>query len=179
MGTIPPINTQTGFFQFDVPRNKEELSAFLDELVRYTNTALETPISVPHTLVVTDHLIIQNYCNHAASSGRRELLPIVFHPAFKHLDSLRLVLTSPLQVGQGTWSQVWKATISSTDLPSMAPGPVVIKIYQQSLFKVYPTACNLWDDPENTDWYPGAHLAAREAWAYERIEDIQGDILWY
>ena len=152
---------------------------FLDELGRYEDIALATPISVPHTLIVTDRLIGQSYRNYAASSGRRrELLPILFHPDFKRLDSLRFVLTSPLQVGQDKWSQVWQATIASTDSSSIAPAPVVIKIFQQSLFKIYPSSSDVWNDPEEVDWYPGPHFSAREAWAYECMRDIQGEILW-
>ncbi|KAF8497702.1 hypothetical protein JB92DRAFT_3146626 [Gautieria morchelliformis] len=86
-----------------------------------------------------------------------------------------LLLETPIRVGEELCSQVWKGTMTSGDLPDMPPAPVAVKLFQESFFtNIKPTVYDFWGDVDYVEWVPGARLAAREAWAYERMRPLQG-----
>jgi hypothetical protein len=86
-----------------------------------------------------------------------------------------LVLQAPIHVGDRKWSQVWRGTLTSQDLPDVPPAPAVIKLFQASYLKDRPNTNDFWGDLDYAEWFPGARLAANEAWAYDCMRSLQGN----
>jgi hypothetical protein len=171
----PPVDTEGGFFRFNRPHNKQEVETFRLQLSDYALNAYYTPMLPSHTLVATDVLMSHHDQNvQHLSAGAREVPPILRLGAFKRLDAIELVLENALQVGNRKWSQVWKAKLRHTEAPHMAPAPVVVKIFEESYFKYLPGFSDLCGDPNYAEWFPGAHLSGREAWAFDRMKALQG-----
>ncbi|KAF8579282.1 hypothetical protein K439DRAFT_410342 [Ramaria rubella] len=168
----PPVDTTSGFFYFDCPTNISDLLQFHKRTRGYKTAALEAPISPPFTLVVTD-------CHGRKpifpSPIRRQVALAILTSIASGPDALQLVLTEPVQVGEDQTSQVWKGTMSTTGSQNETyPADVMIKIYQESLYQDAPALCDLVHDGFHIEWHPGAYTAGREAWAYDRMEELQG-----
>ncbi|KAF8530721.1 hypothetical protein JB92DRAFT_456204 [Gautieria morchelliformis] len=84
------------------------------------------------------------------------------------------LLQARIQGGDVKWSQVWKGVMTSQDFPDVPPVSVVMKLFQESYLGFVPTLENLWGNLDYAEWFPGAGLAANEAWAYDRMRPLQG-----
>jgi serine/threonine protein kinase len=171
-GRSPPVNIESGFFYFKRPRTQEDLETFWDRLCAYKEASFEVPLHPGHTLSVTNY--IRSYHGHP-SSGTRELPPLIRQWTGHTATMPLLVLQAPIQVGDCKWSQVWKGTMTSQDLPNLPPAPVIIKLFQESYLSYGLNIGDLWGDLEYAEWIPGARLAANEAWAYDRLRSLQGE----
>ncbi|KAF8530740.1 hypothetical protein JB92DRAFT_458019 [Gautieria morchelliformis] len=168
---VPPVNIESGFFYFKCPQTEEDLQAFWLRLCAYKEAAIKAPLHPDHVLTVTNYM--GSYHGHP-SSGTRELPPLIRQCTGYTITVPLLVLQAPIQVGDGKWSQVWRGTMASQDLPDVPPVPVVIKLFQESYLGFGPGIEDLWSTLEYADWLPGARLAANEAWAYDRMRALQG-----
>jgi hypothetical protein len=53
---------------------------------------------------------------------------------------------------------------------------MVIKLFQESHFiDIEPTIEDFWGNFTYAEWFPGARLAANEAWAFDRMRALQGE----
>ncbi|KAJ7629499.1 hypothetical protein DFH06DRAFT_721226 [Mycena polygramma] len=86
-------------------------------------------------------------------------------PHFSHSTSFRLV--QPLQSGADKNSQVWTAVTEITGAQTTA----VLKIIQPSMC-IHPVVDHRWS--RMNDYIFPEDLARGEAWAYERLEHMQG-----
>jgi hypothetical protein len=171
----PPVNIESGFFYFKSPRTNEDVESFCERLRTYNYASLEAPLQSGHVPVVTNYM--RSYHN-PPLSGTRELPPLIRKGTGHVMTMPQLVLETPIRVGDELWSQVWKGTMTSVDLPDMPPALVVIKLFQESHFKVTkPTINDFWGNFEYAQWVPGARLAANEAWAFDRMRALQGEYL--
>jgi len=135
-------------------------------------SAHQAPMLPSQYLVVTDRHVRQSI--QVPIEGRRKFPQILPVSASTPIKALQLVLENPLQVGEQKWSQVWKGTISSRAAPEIEPAPVAIKIFQQSFFKYLPCMRDFMGDPDRVAWFSGANLAGNEAWAFDRMQRLQG-----
>ena len=74
-----------------------------------------------------------------------------------------LTLLEPLKAGANNYSQIWRAHATSTTNPS--PLPVVLKLFQQSLFP-YPEPVDSHPPSDSWNWYSARYLQEREAQVY-------------
>ncbi|KAF8504255.1 hypothetical protein JB92DRAFT_2967740, partial [Gautieria morchelliformis] len=168
---IPPVNIESGFFYFKCPQTNEDVQSFRDRLRAYKYASLKAPLQPGHVLVVTNYM--RSY--HDPPSPRTRELPPLIRKGTGHVMTMpELLLETPIRVGEELWSQVWKGTMTSGDLPDMPPAPVAVKLFQESFFTNVPTIYDFWGGLDYVEWIPGARLAAHEAWAYERMRALQG-----
>lgn len=106
---------------------------------------------------------------------RRAIPEIARNPAYKKAlaDKIEIVLGTPLQSGDKKWSQVWKARVN---VPGAVGSDVVIKIFQESLFRRPDEYGVPGDEVEDYGWWPsGARIARTEAWAFNvKLKNLQG-----
>jgi hypothetical protein len=169
---VPPVNIESGFFHFRCPQTYEDVQSFCDRLQAYKNDSLKAPLQHSHVLVVTNYM--RSY-HDPPSPGTRELPPLI-QKGTGHITTMpQLLLENPIHVGEKMWSQVWKGTMASVDLPDVPPASVVIKLFQESHFKdIKPIIDDFWGYLDYAEWIPGARLAANEAWAFDRMRALQG-----
>ncbi|KAF8504258.1 hypothetical protein JB92DRAFT_2967758 [Gautieria morchelliformis] len=168
----PPVNIESGFFYFKCPQSSEDVQSFRDRLRAYKYASFKAPLQPGHVLVVTSYM--RSY-HDPPSSGTRELPPLIQKGTGHAMTMPQLLLETPIRVGEELWSQVWKGTMTSGDLPDVPSAPVVIKLFQESHFRnIWPTINDFWGDLERALWVPGARLAANEAWAFDRMRALHG-----
>ena len=152
-----------------------DMDVFSDKLYAYKEAFFDSPLKSNHALVVTNY--IRSY-HDPPSQGTREL-PALIQQGTGHFFTMpQLVLKTPLQVGEEKWSQVWTGIMTSKDLPHVPPAPVVIKLFQESLFPGDPYLIDFLGDLQYAEWFPGARLAANEVYAYDRMKAIQGRVIF-
>jgi hypothetical protein len=168
----PPVNIESGFFYFKCPQTNEDVQRFRDKLRAYKYASLGAPLQPGHVLVVTNYM--RSY-HDPLSPGTRELPPLIRESTGHVMTMPQILLETPIRVGEELWSQVWRGTMTSADLPDVPPAPVVIKLFQESHFEdIMPIIKDFWGNFEYADWVPGARLAANEAWAFDRMRALQG-----
>jgi hypothetical protein len=169
----PPVNIESGFFYFKCPQTNEDVQSFCNRLRAYKYASLKAPIHPGHVLVVTSYM--RSY-HDPPSPGTRELPPLIRKGTGHVMTMPRLLLETPIRVGEELWSQVWRGTMTSADLPDVPPVPVVIKLFQESHFiDIKPAIKDFCGDFTYAEWVPGARLAANEAWAFDRMRALQGE----
>ncbi|KAF8578332.1 hypothetical protein K439DRAFT_1663795 [Ramaria rubella] len=146
----PPVDTTAGFFQFIPPKTMDELQAFCETIIAFRSAALEDPIHPPHSLLIKN------------SRDYEHIIQTPFKRQVPHamLNSL-LGRPQDLRVGFGHNSQVWKGLISSVKVCTSG-GPALADFVPIEGYAHIP------------DWRPGAYTAGREAWAFDRMKDLQG-----
>ena len=174
MECFPDVNIESGFFYCKHPQNMADMDDFSDRLYAHKKASFDTPLQSNHALVVTNY--IRSY-HDSPSPGTRELPSLIQQGTGHFFTMPRLVLKTPLQVGNKKWSQVWTGIMTSKDLPHVPPAPVVIKLFQESLFPREPYLNAFVGDFQYAEWFPGARLAANEAYAYDRMRAIQGGVI--
>ena len=165
---LPPVNIDSGFFYFTHPQNRKELEIYSKKLYAYKRALYNTFLNSNDVFVVTNYMA---FYHNEPSPRSCELSPLIHQvPTY---CAPKFVLKSPMQDGEGMLSQVWRGIMTSEDCPDLPPTPVVIKLYQESLFKYQPCIGDFWGYLE---WFPRAQMAANEAWAYDCMRIIQGNI---
>ena len=81
-------------------------------------------------------------------------------------------LTRPLRIGEGKWSQTWLGSMSFKEI---GPFPVVVKLYQQSLFPQFHGEKGKAEWIQRGGRYDAREHAAFEAWSYRKLCDLQGE----
>ena len=138
----------------------------------YKSASFYYPLQPNQALIVTNYM--RSY-HDPPLSGARELPPLIRQGTSHIFTMPQITLNTPLQVGRKKWSQVWTGIMTSQDVPDVPPAPVVIKLFQESFFRTCPCLVDFLGDFQYADWFPGARLAANEAYAYDRMRTIQGN----
>ncbi|GBE84115.1 hypothetical protein SCP_0600930 [Sparassis crispa] len=109
------------------------------------------------------------------SDNYRPIPALVQHEAFLREGKISLAMVHPLQIGTRKWSQVWRGSMKMSSADDvLQAAPVVIKIFQQSLF---PDPFEYHSEAGGIDcggWLTGAQQARWEAWAFSRMKLLQG-----
>ncbi|KAF8519259.1 hypothetical protein JB92DRAFT_2009118 [Gautieria morchelliformis] len=145
---VPPVNIESGFFYFKPPRTREDVEILRHRFHTYREASFEAPLYHGHVLAVTNYM---GSYHGQPSSGTRKLPPLIRQSTGYTVIMPILVLEAPMQVGN-----------------------VVIKLFQESYLKIGPSIEDIWGDLDYAEWFPGARLAANEAWAYDRMRALQG-----
>ena len=174
MEYLPAVNIESGFFYYKLPQNMADIDVFSDRLDAYKRASFDSPLQSNHALIVTNY--IRSY-HDPPSPGTRELPPLIQQGTGHFFTMPQLVLKTPLQVGKKKWSQVWTGIMTSKDLPHVPPAPVAIKLFQESFFPGVPYLGAFLGRLQYAEWFPGARLAANEAYAYDRMRAIQGTVI--
>jgi hypothetical protein len=110
-------------------------------------------------------------CAYSGASGRTAPSEIFLphRPRLPEPIALPITLTHPVAAGQDKPSQVWRATTKEGSI-------VLVKILTAFLGSDPDWSCNnlATGDGRVTDFVPDEELAHREAWAYQKLEDLQG-----
>ncbi|KAL6302958.1 hypothetical protein BKA93DRAFT_790606 [Sparassis latifolia] len=108
------------------------------------------------------------------SDNYRPIPALVQHEAFLREGKISLAMVHPLQIGTRKWSQVWRGSMKMSYADDiLEAAPVVIKIFQQSLF---PDPFEYHSEAGGIDcggWLTGAQQARREACAFSRMKLLQ------
>ncbi|KAF8506443.1 hypothetical protein JB92DRAFT_2962039, partial [Gautieria morchelliformis] len=167
----PPVNIESGFFYYNCPRSRQEVDVLSERLLTYKRASSKAPLLPGQVLAVTNYMVSYH---DPPSPGTREL-PLLIRKGTAHFMTIpQLVLQTPIHVGDGKWSQVWKGIMTSKDFPDVPPAPVVVKLFQESYLSSWPSIGDFWGKFDGAEWLPGARMAANEAWAYDRMRALQG-----
>ncbi|KAL6299495.1 hypothetical protein BKA93DRAFT_753419 [Sparassis latifolia] len=174
------------FFRAPYPATTSEYLAFCDGLKQHASAW--HPSDAPWTVD-----IVQRWRSLDLPCLRTNLLPpeyrpvpeVVRHASFTQQDQeVILAMYIPLQTGPQKWGQVWHGTMNVRSLirtesrQGLAPAPVVVKIFQESLFED-PSLFEPEMGIAQGGWLTGAQQARREAWAYSSTRSLQGrEVPW-
>ena len=162
---LPPVNIESGFFYYKLPQNMAGMDVFRDKLSAYKRASFYSPLQSNYALVVTNY--IRSY-HDQPSPGTRELPSLIQQGTclswcWKH--PCRSATRGGLRFGQALWLSRIYLNLS------------LIKLFQESLFPGEPYLGAFLGDIQYAEWFPGARLAANEAYAYDRMRAIQGRMI--
>lgn len=165
------------FPPFTPLHNKTEFDLFLNSLKHLRQKSFERPVTFPSVLP-----FLRACRNPTPPPGSAPLpetcrIPSIFRPETRQrllpkspLTEMPLILTESIQTGANHLSQTYRGHVN---LPGCKPANVVVKLFQQSLFR-YPCPAHFFDRLSRGNWRSATYLAQREAWAYDKMTMLQG-----